>query len=222
VRSLQEGWAQVEPPSPGAPPAIIDRGTLPAASQRRTAGRCLLPPGHGRDHSGPYGARPPNACPRERLDRPATDHSVEGRLGGVGARNVPQNTRASHRSRVPIRRDRAHRTFRQSHFLRTRCRARVDQRSPAKHRTTRQNGDRSGSRESRSALTGGRARLTTSVPTSRWNSTPEPSIGAPLSPGSVKASVFQIGQSVSVPDIVPTIVAPGRENPAAWAEDPND
>jgi hypothetical protein len=28
VRSLQEGWAQVEPPSPGAPPAIIDRGPL--------------------------------------------------------------------------------------------------------------------------------------------------------------------------------------------------
>jgi hypothetical protein len=28
VRSLQERWAQVEPPSPGAPPAIIDRGPL--------------------------------------------------------------------------------------------------------------------------------------------------------------------------------------------------
>ncbi len=28
MRSRQEGWAQVEPPSPGAPPAIIDRGPL--------------------------------------------------------------------------------------------------------------------------------------------------------------------------------------------------
>jgi hypothetical protein len=28
VRSVQEGWAHVEPLFPGAPPAIIDRGLL--------------------------------------------------------------------------------------------------------------------------------------------------------------------------------------------------
>ena len=34
LRSLREGWAQVEPPSPGAPTATIDRRfTLPAARQ---------------------------------------------------------------------------------------------------------------------------------------------------------------------------------------------
>jgi hypothetical protein len=36
VRSLQEGWAQVEPPSPGAPPAIIDRS--PRCQQHASVG----------------------------------------------------------------------------------------------------------------------------------------------------------------------------------------
>jgi hypothetical protein len=45
VRSLQEGWAQVEPPSPGAPPAIIDRG--PLCQQHASIGGVPLPPARG-------------------------------------------------------------------------------------------------------------------------------------------------------------------------------
>ena len=46
MRSLQEGWAQVEPPSPGAPPAIIDRG--PLCQQHASVGGVPLPmPGLG-------------------------------------------------------------------------------------------------------------------------------------------------------------------------------
>jgi hypothetical protein len=40
VRSLQEGWAQLEPPSPGAPPAFIDRG--PLCQQHASVGRVPL------------------------------------------------------------------------------------------------------------------------------------------------------------------------------------
>jgi hypothetical protein len=40
VRSLQEGWAQVEPPSPGARPAI-DRG--PLCQQHASVGGVPLP-----------------------------------------------------------------------------------------------------------------------------------------------------------------------------------
>ena len=43
VRSLQEGWTQVEPPSPGAPPAFIDRG--PLCQQHANVGR--VPPTTG-------------------------------------------------------------------------------------------------------------------------------------------------------------------------------